>query len=61
MNHYDELNNIITSCESALEGETCPKLIAELTGIMQEAKSELRITYEVPLIRFPDGSVIELC
>lgn len=61
MNHYDELNNIIASCESSLEGETCPKLIAELTAIKQEAESELRITYEVPLIRFPDGSVIELC
>ena len=61
MNHYDELKNIIASCESALEGETCPVLVADLTAIMQEAMSELRITYEVPLIRFPDGSVIELC
>lgn len=60
MNHYDELNNIVATCESALEGETCPKLIAELTGIMQEAKEELRITYEVPIIMI-DGIAIELC
>lgn len=61
MNRYNDLNNIIASCETALQGESCPKLIAELTAIKQEAESELRITYEVPLIRFPDGSAIELC
>lgn len=42
-NRYDELMNLIHSCESAIDGEHCPKALAYFNSLLAEAKRELTI------------------
>ena len=43
IDRYDELMNLIHSCESAIEGEQCPKALAHFNLLLAEAKSELTL------------------
>ena len=42
-NRYDELMNLVHSCESAIDGEHCPKALAYFNLLLAEAKSELNL------------------
>ena len=42
-NRYDELMNLIHACESAIDGEHCPKALAYFNLLLAEANSELTI------------------
>lgn len=40
---HDELLNMIHSCESAMQGEECPRALAHFNLMLDEAKRELTI------------------